>query len=156
VRLNKSRVDYLERYQRLIDEYNAGAISVDLFFARLVAFAKDLNAEEQRHVREHLSEEELAVFDLIQQPDLSGEESQAVKLVARDLLATLKRERKLSLDWRRYQRSRAEVRVVIGDMLDRLPASYAPQMYRQACDSVYQHIYDSYYGAGRSIYDRAA
>jgi type I restriction enzyme R subunit len=158
VRLNKSRIDYLERFQQLIDAYNAGAASVDMFFANLVAFARELNAEEQRHMAEKLSEEELAVLDLLTAPTLTltKDEREAVKQIARELLETLKREQKLVLDWRKYQRTRADVRLTIEQVLDRLPQRYSQQYYQVACDSVYQHIYDKYYGAGRSVYALAA
>lgn len=158
VRLNKTRMDYLERFQELIDVYNAGAASVDMFFANLVAFARELNAEEQRHMAEKLSEEELAVLDLLTAPTLalSKDEREAVKQIARELLATLKREQKLVLDWRKYQRTRADVRLTIEQVLDRLPQRYSQQQYQVACDSVYQHIYDKYYSAERSVYALAA
>lgn len=34
--------------------------------------------------------------------------------------------------------------------------SYNGDHYREKCDLVYQHIYDSYYGQGRSVYSAAA
>ena len=40
----------MERFQRMIDEYNAGSVNVDEFFRRLLAFAQDLNAEDQRRI----------------------------------------------------------------------------------------------------------
>ena len=47
VRQNPTRIDYLERLQALIEEYNNGAINVEIFFRRLSEFTKDLTAEEQ-------------------------------------------------------------------------------------------------------------
>jgi len=132
VRLNKSRMDYLERFQRMIDEYNAGSANVQLFFENLVAFAQELSAEEQRHIAENLAEEELAVFDLLTKPDLnlSAQEQKQVKQVARELLDTLKRE-KLVLDWRKRQRTRAQVKVTIEECLDRgLPERYTPALFQ--------------------------
>jgi type I restriction enzyme, R subunit len=84
VALNKSRLDYAEQFQKMIDEYNAGASDVDLHFARLVAFVQGLNDEEQRGIKEQLSEEELAVFDLLTKPDikLTRAERAQVKQVA--------------------------------------------------------------------------
>ena len=154
VRRNRSRIDYQETFQRLIDAYNAGSANVETFFQELVDLAQQLNAEEQRHVRENLSEEELAIFDILTRPGpaLSETERKAIKQIARDLLATLKRE-KLVLDWRKWQKSRAGVRTMIQDVLDeRLPARYDTDLYYQKCADVYQHIYDSYAGAGQSIY----
>jgi type I restriction enzyme, R subunit len=99
VQLNKSRIDYLEKFQRLIDEYNAGSANVEIFFDKLLVLTQELNKEEQRTIAEHLSEEELAVFDLLARPHikLSEKEKDTVKKVARHLLVTLKRE-KLVLD----------------------------------------------------------
>jgi type I restriction enzyme, R subunit len=157
VTLNRARVDYLEKFQRMIDEYNAGSLNVEEFFERLVRFAQSLSAEEQRGVAAGLSEEELALFDLLTKPDptlTKAEEAQAKK-VARELLATLKRE-KLVLDWRKRQQTRQSVRVCIEQVLDTLPPVYSPEIFQRKCDLTYQHVYDSYFGEGRSIYAAAA
>ena len=55
---NKSRVDYLEKFQRMIEEYNAGSYNTELFFKKLMDFAEELNEEEKRGVAEQLNEEE--------------------------------------------------------------------------------------------------
>lgn len=157
VRLNKTRTDYLEKFQRMIEEYNSGACNVELFFTKLMAFAQELNAEEKRGIAEQLSEEELAIFDLLTKPEktLSNREEREVKEVARELLDTLKRG-KLVLDWRKRQQSRAAVLLSIEEILDRLPQTYTPEVYRRKCDAVYQHIYDSYFGRGQNIYAQVA
>ena len=56
VRLNRSRMNYLEEFQRLIDEYNTGSRNVEEFFDELIEFAQRLNEEEQRAMAENLSE----------------------------------------------------------------------------------------------------
>ena len=158
VRLNRSRVNYLERFQQMIDEYNSGSVNVEEFFHRLMAFAKSLTEEEQRSVGEQLTEEELAVFDILTKPEmaLSAAERNQVKKVARELLETLKQE-KLVLDWRKRQQSRAQVRVSIETVLDNgLPPIYSPQIYQQKSEALYQHVYDSYFGLGQSIYASVA
>lgn len=157
VQLNKSRMNYLETYQHLIDEYNAGGTDVEMLYANLLTFLGTLKEEEQRAVAEHLTEEELAIFDLLSRPDLqlSEAEKAQVKAVAHDLLEALKHG-KLVLDWRKKQQARAAVQVAIADTLDRLPSAYTTELYQQKCDQVYQHIYESYFGQGQSIYSRAA
>ncbi len=153
VRLNQTRVDYLEKLQKMIDEYNSGSSNVEEFFRKLRAFAQELNEEEQRAIAEQLSEEELALFDLLTKPemDLNKKEEKEVKRVARDLLETLKRE-KLVLDWRKKQQARAQVDVAIRDGLVRLPKRYTRTLYQRKVRQVYEHIYTSYFGAGQSIY----
>ncbi|MFQ5455925.1 MAG: type I restriction endonuclease subunit R [Nitrospirota bacterium] len=151
-RLNRSRINLMEKFQRMIDEYNTGAVNIEVFFERLLAFVEELNREERRGIAENLSEEELAIFDLIGKPDMSEEEKRQVKNSVRHLLEVLKRE-KLVLDWRKRQQTRADVLFTIQTVLDNeLPGSYTPDLFHERCNSVYQHIYDSYYGSGKSIY----
>ncbi len=151
---NRTRMNYLEQFQRLIEEYNAGSMNIEVFFDRLVALARELNAEEQRAVAEQLTEEELAIFDLLTRPDvqLTVKDKEQVKRAARDLLVTLKRE-KLVLDWKKRQATRAAVKLAIRKVFDvTLPPIYTQDLYAQKCDQVYEHIYDAYAGAGQSIY----
>jgi type I restriction enzyme R subunit len=84
-------------------------------------------------------------------PQLSRKEQEGVKEVARELLDTLKAER-LVLDWRKNQQTRAGVQLEIEKILDKLPENYDAELYKLKCQIVYQHVYDSYYGDGRSIY----
>jgi type I restriction enzyme R subunit len=157
VRLNRTRMDYMERFQAMIDAYNAGSLNAEEFFQQLVKFAQSLNAEEKRAMGEQLNEEELALFDLLTKPqiEMSKADREKVKATAKQLLATLKEE-KLVLDWRKRQQARAEVRVTIEKLLDHgLPKVYTPELFEQKTTAVFQHVYDAYYGAGRSAYAAA-
>lgn len=153
VRLNKTRINYMEKFQRMIDDYNSGAANVDQFYENLVQFTSDIDEETKRTIAEQLTEEELAIFDLLTKPDmkLSKDEEAQVKKIARTLLETLKRE-KLVLDWRKKQQARATVQQTVEIILEELPQSYEQDQYEQKCDEVYQHIYDSYFGPNMSIY----
>ena len=82
---------------------------------------------------------------------LNKAEEKQVKKIARELLDTLK-QGKLVLDWKKKQQTRAAVKLSIELLLDQLPVTYSPQIYEEKCTAVYQHIYDSYFGAGRSVY----
>ena len=87
---------------------------------------------------------------------MTEREKAAVKNAARDLLTTLKAE-KLVLDWRKRQQTRAQVRVAIERILDGgLPEVYTPELYQTKCGIVYQHVYESYHGAGGGVYSSAA
>jgi type I restriction enzyme R subunit len=130
---------------------------VNTFYAQLITFARALNAEDQRAIALGLAEEELAIFDLLTKPNpkLTRAEEEQVRALAQALLGTLK-QNKLVLDWRKKQQARAEVRISIEKYLERLPSKYTPSLYRAKCDVIYQHVYDSYYGAGGSVYALAA
>ncbi len=151
VQLNKTRMDLLDKFKKLIEEYNKG-MDVDTFFAKLMSFAQELSAEEKRGVSEQLTEEELAVFDILMKPeiDMTAADKKQVKSVARKLLQTLK-EAKLVLDWRKKLRTRADVISTVKTVLDDLPRIFTPELYQLKCDTVYQHVYDSYPGEGQSI-----
>lgn len=153
VRINHSRVDFLERFEKLIAEYNAGSHNLEAFFGELLRFAQGLNKEEQRAIREGLDEEALAIFDILTKPEptLSEKEVKEVKKVAKELLEKLKAE-KLVLDWREKMQARADVQRTIRLALRTLPQVYSPELKRTKVNLTYAHIYDSYFGAGTSLY----
>jgi type I restriction enzyme R subunit len=157
VRLNPVRVDLVERFEKLVADYNAGSMNTETFFQELLKFSESLNEEEARSLSEGLSEEQLAIFDLLMRPapELSDNEQGQVKNVAEELLAILKRD-KIVLDWRKEQSTRAAVRVAVEETLDRLPEKFTRPVYAQKCDVVYQHVFDSYWDDGHSVYDLAA
>ncbi|HEV2071831.1 MAG TPA: type I restriction enzyme endonuclease domain-containing protein, partial [Acidimicrobiales bacterium] len=146
-----------ERFRRLIDEYNAGTHNLEEFLRRLKAINDELTEEEQRTVREDLSEEELAVYDLLTKPtpELTEAERAEVKATAKRLLAHV--TEKLVLDWRKRQHTRAAVQVAVGKILDAdLPEVYGPELFDDKVRLVYEHIYASYFDNGQSVYTGAA
>ncbi len=145
VKVNRTRTNYLEKFQQMIAEYNAGSMNIEDLFKQLVRLSQELQEEEKRAIRENLTEEELTFFDLLTRPDLhlSKKEEDQVKGVVKNLLEILKRE-KLVLDWRKRQQARATVRLCIEDLLDHLPEKFDKAVYQQKCDAVYQYVFDTY------------
>ena len=154
IRLNRNRMDYQQKFEQMIAEYNAGTIGVEDYVEGLFNFAGELHQEDQRASNEEFSEEELAVFDLLtkREPRLTLAERDEVKTAVRKLLETLKQER-LVLDWRKQAQAQAQVRLTLDQVLDDgLPGCYTDELFNQKSEAVYQHFYDSYYGEGKSIY----
>ena len=144
IRINKTRADYLTKFEELIDSYNAGSRNIEELFQELLGLSRALSDEQQRHVREHLTEDELTVFDILTRPgpDLTPEEREEVKKVARQLLDRVKFA--LVLDWRQKAQARAQVRLTIEDVLDEgLPRVYSPDLYRQKCSAVFEHVFEN-------------
>ncbi|HDX4823687.1 TPA: type I restriction endonuclease subunit R [Pseudomonas aeruginosa] len=151
---NPTRKDFMEKFQKLIDAYNSGSMNIEVFFKKLVDLTADLQVEDQRAIRENLSEEELALFDILTKPvpELAEKEKAQVKKVCKELLETLKAE-KLVLDWRKKDRARSDVRRTLEIVFDRgLPESYDEGIYNEKCELAFHHIFTSYYGAGESVY----
>ena len=145
IRINKTRADYRAKFEALIESYNTGSRSIEELFEELVRFSRSLNEEEQRHVREQLTEDELTVFDILTRPgpNLTPEERNEVKKVARILLEKVKGT--LVIDWRAKAQARAQVRLTIEDTLDEgLPRAYSPELYHQKCSAVFEHVFESF------------
>lgn len=116
-------------------------------------FARELTDEERRGLSEGLTEEELAIFDILTQPEpvLSKAEEAEAKKVCRELLAALKRE-KLVLDWREKQQARAAVMQTLKLEMRRLPIAFTKEIRMEKLARTYAHVYDHYFGAGNSVY----
>ena len=152
VNKNKKRMELLAKFKKLIDEYNKG-LDVHEFVKQIEDFIKGLNEEDKRGVVENLTEEELAVFDILSKPtpELTASEREQVKQIARKLLQTLK-ESKLVLDWKKRFSTHAAVRVTVAEILDELPRVYTPELYEQKAEAVFMHVFESYDGEGKSVY----
>lgn len=157
IRLNPTRIDYLEKLREMVERYNSGSANIEEFFEQLKLFAQEVTEEESRAVREKLSEEELTLLDLLTkpEPELSKTQGAEVKKVARELLTKLKQEL-LVLDWKKRQATRAAVQVAIEAELDRLPNIYDAELYRKKCSRVFEHVFEAYQGDGKSVYGDAA
>ncbi|APR84570.1 Type I restriction-modification system, restriction subunit R [Minicystis rosea] len=153
VRLNPTRRNLRDQLEALIDDYNEGAHNAERFFADLITFMKDkVEPEERRTSAEGLTPEQLALHDLlvVDAVTISAEERAAVKKIARELPKKL--SPKLVIDWRKTQRARAAVKAAIRDELDELPEAYGPEAYTKIVEAVYEHVYESYWGEGKSKY----
>ena len=145
---NKARQDLQQKFLELVEQYNLGAYTAEEFFNRLKEFINELEHEEKRTVREGLSEEELAVYDLmIQAAPLTDKERNKVKDIAKEL--TGKMQEILVIDWRKKQRTKARVKNMIEEVLDGLPESYDDDLWPKTCSDVYMHIFEKYPGQGR-------
>ena len=153
VQLNPTRANFRETFEALIASYNAGSRSVDEVYKQLLQLSLQLSQEQQRHIRENLSEEELAMFDILLQsaPDLSDSDRAKVKQSARELVQRIKDL--LVLNWQQKFDARAKLKVVIEEALDiGLPRAYTPELYQQKCEAVFAHIEQAYPERDHSVY----
>ncbi|MER1968348.1 type I restriction endonuclease subunit R [Castellaniella sp. GW247-6E4] len=124
---NPTRINLVEKLEKLVAEYNAGSIDAEKFFDALKEFVSGLSEEEQRGAREGLTEEELAIFDLLTTPEpkLNKAEEAEVKRVARALLDKL-HALVDGVDWLRGQETRGAVWSEIRLRLNELPQEPYP------------------------------
>jgi type I restriction enzyme R subunit len=156
VQQNPIRLEFYEKYKKIIEEYNQGKDiqAVQKAFDDLKDFMKnDLKPEMERAMREELDEETLAIFDLLKKPELTKAKEAKVKEVAKDTLETLKTEM-LKIDrWRESIQVTAQVKTLIDYRLQWLPQElYSDEEVDIKSLLVYQHIYANYQGSGVSRY----
>ncbi len=150
---NPTRYELVERIEQLIADYNAGSVNIDEYLRHLIALSQTLTEEEERAVREGMDEEELAIFDLLTQPDpvLNDDERQRVKASAKKLLEHL--HEKLVQDWRRKVDVMNDVNSTIRRVLDEgLPDPYTVELFQTKVQLVFDHVLTAYGDHGESAY----
>ena len=157
LKLNDMRKHFQEKFEQIIEDYNNGKLTMEQMYVQLVALTNQLTEEEKRHLDENLSEEELAILDILTKPEpkLSKKEFETVKLAAQKLVKVIKKE-KLVLDWRKKQSTRAKVKEAIETICDEtLPEIYDKDLFQKKCNYLYNHFYDHYNNYKDNIYDVA-
>ncbi len=154
VRANPTRADFLTTFEALIESYNAGSRNIDELFHDLLSLSRSLSDEEQRHVRERLTEEELTVFDLLTRPgpDLAPAERDEVKKVARHLLDRVHVALAQNVNWRGKVQARAQVREAIASVLDEgLPRAFTPEIYHRKCAVLFEHVFETFSDSAQAM-----
>ena len=148
LRNNPLRINYYERYQEIIEEYNndnkKDAIAV--IFENLMKLVSELDEEQKRYVREGFeSDEELTIFDLLVKDTLSKDEIKKVKKLAQTMLSKIK-SRIHELDhWQDKEETRSIISVLIRDLLwQYMPESYDDKSLGDYRDRIYEYVYSTY------------
>jgi type I restriction enzyme R subunit len=140
---NGGRINFAERYQQMIDRYNSGATATEQLFEEIQKFTKGLQEEDQRHIREGLTEDELEIYDLLLKDKLTKDEQQQVKLAAKDLIAALinTTPKVLVQDWWKDGQTQALVKDEIEKVLDKdLPVSYDVTQFQEKVSTVFELV----------------
>lgn len=160
---NTSRVDYQQHYEQIVDRYNRekDRLIIEQTFEELLKFIQDLDEEAQRATREGLSEETLALFDLLKKPDLQCAEIKRIKGIASNLLQILKQEL-LQLDrWYEKESTRDRIKGAIYDFLysdnTGLPIeNYKEDEIEEKTNVVFLHVMQVYKTMPSPYYKNAA
>ncbi|WP_109512157.1 type I restriction endonuclease subunit R [Pseudomonas ovata] len=148
---NKTRSDFAQRLQEIIDRYNSGGTATEDYHEELMRYLEALSSEAERHTQEGLSEDELELFDLLKKENMTVEENQKVKLAAKSLLIRLLKgqPKVLVQDWFKDGQSKRVVRTTVEQVLhSNLPDSYDRVTFKEKCDNVFELIVD-YASEGR-------
>ncbi|OCK52251.1 hypothetical protein BA768_12930 [Chryseobacterium sp. CBo1] len=143
---NKTRGSFLVNFQKIIDDYNSGSISIEEAYEELVRQAENLNQEQQRAAKNEMTEDEQELFDLLKKEKLTKEEEKSVKLAAKTLLEKLfnSKNKILIQEWHKEKASQEKVKREIQLVLGRLlpETSYDRLVFSQKVDVAFQHFYE--------------
>ena len=140
---NKTRINFSERYKAIIDKYNSGNSTSENYFEDLIDFVDDLKEEDERNIKEGLTEEELELYDLLKKENLTKKEEEQVKLSAKKLYEAIMREDSETrvVDWYKDDQPRRKVKSRVEKILDSyLPKSYSRDIFSRKSETIFTHI----------------
>ncbi len=152
---NPMRMNYYKKYQEIIADYNRekDRVSIEETFAKVMDLLAGLDDEQRRAVEEGLSEEEYAMFCLLQRDDLSKADRERLKQDSQKMLQALQELLAPLEQWTQKEQTQAEVEIFILDQLYRmLPSPPYTEIDKQSvAKEVYSFIWNinassSYWG----------
>lgn len=144
---NPARADFYKRYNEIIAEYNSDQdkAEIEKVFIDLINLSNDLNAEQQRYVRENLdNEEQLALYDLLYSENLSKADIKAIKEVAKELYEKIHKLMAEFDHWGQKENTRASVDAKIGDILFEKAPDAVFQNQEKYRKDIFEYFYTRY------------
>ena len=142
---NPMRMDYQLKYDEIIAAYNSekDRTTIEETFRRLVELVQSLDEEQERAARENLSDEELAVFDLLKRDDLTKADRDRVKQASREMLNLIKtRLAELDRFWEKEQTKGEVEAFILDEVFIKLPSPpFTPEEKKLVADNVYAHVW---------------
>ena len=143
---NPQRMDYYKKYQEIIAEYNhdKDRVTIEETFTRLMRLVQELTEEEKKAAEEGLSEEEYALFCLLQKDEISKTDRERLKLASKGLLDSLRQLIAKMERWTEKEQTQAEVEVLISNSIyESLPTPpFTEEEKESATKRIYQHVWE--------------
>ena len=145
IRQNKTRGSFLERFEKIIEDYNSGSLSIEEAYEELIKQARDLNKEEERAAKMDMTDEQLELFDLLKKDKLTKAEEKKVKLAAENLLEILfdAKNKILIQEWHKEKATQEIVKREIQNILDKnLPETYDRNIFAEKSEVIFRHFFE--------------
>lgn len=145
LRANKTLTRFVERLERIIEDYNSGSMALEEAYEELANLHNSLTEEEEERISMGMSPQEKEVFDLLKKDKLTKAEEVKVKNAAKGLLEHLynAQNKILVLDWHKSKPTRERVKSEIQKVLDKeLPQSYDRSVFAEKSEMVFQRMYE--------------
>jgi type I restriction enzyme R subunit len=142
---NPQRMDYFRKYSEIVAEYNRekDRVTIEETFAKLVDLANNLDAEQRRAAEEGLSEDELALFDLLNRDSLSKADRERVKQASHGLLQSILKLIAPLERWTEKEQTKALVEAeILDELFQVLPTPpFTEEEKEAAARRVYEHVW---------------
>jgi type I restriction enzyme R subunit len=153
---NPARMDYQRKYEDIVADYNRekDRTTIEETFRRLIELVNSLDLEQKRAAREGLSEDELALFDVLQKEGLDKAARERVKQASKELLASVKaRLDQLDRFWEKEQ-TKAEIEVfILDELFARLPTPpFTATEKETLAGDVYRYVWQRAVSADVSLF----
>ena len=136
---------YYKKYQLIIADYNRGkdGTTVEETFARLLDLVNSPDTEQQRMAEGGLSEDELALLDLLYQAHINKTGCERLKQASRGGLAALRTLLEPMENRTQKEQTQAEVKLFILDRLfEILPnPPYSIDETQSAAELIYEYVW---------------
>jgi type I restriction enzyme R subunit len=149
---NPMRMDFQVKYEGILADYNSekDRTTIEETFRRLVELVQSLDEEQERAARENLSDEELAVFDLLKRDDLTKADRERVKQASREMLVSIKaRLAELNRFWEKEQTKGEVEAFILDEVFIKLPSPpFTSEEKKLVANSVYAHVWQQAMSGG--------
>ena len=147
---NPDRINYYERYQQIITDYNSeqDQTTIEKTFMDLMHLANSMSQEEQRYVREGFeNDEQLSLYDMLFNENLSKSYIKKIKEVVVELLHKVKSKISELDHWTDKQETKALVdNLIIDTIWAELPECYDELSISSYRQNIYEYVYSRYRG----------
>ena len=150
LRGNPRRIDYFERYERIIESYNSeqDKAMIEKTFNDLINLSRDLDDKQREYVREGFqNQQQMTVFEMLFKDTLTPAEIKQVKNVAIEMVSIIEERLTNMVRWTEKTETRDIVRLIVRDEVYKLPESSYPD---EALPGCIEEIFNYFYGMDRA------
>ena len=143
---NPRRIDYFERYERIIESYNSeqDKAMIEKTFNDLINLSRDLDDKQKEWVREGFqNQQQMTVFEMLFKETLTPTEIRQVKNVAIEMVSIIEGRLANMVRWTDKAETRDAVRVIVRNEVYKLPeASYPDEVLGDCITEIFEYFYE--------------
>lgn len=142
---NPLRIDFYERYERIIESYNKeqDKALIEKTFNDLMRLSQDLDEQQREWVREGFqNQQQMTVFEMLFKDTLTPSEIRKVKSVCIEMVSAIEERLASMVHWTEKEETRSQVWTIVRNEAYKLPESSYPD---DVLDGCIKQIYDYFY-----------